>query len=87
MGRKIIGILDIHDDSNPDNVRSILCTEWGNKLMCKISDDGEQVVFSNGLEHYHLKGRNQDFFPHIGEKTIRNCINHDGQFFFISSND
>jgi hypothetical protein len=44
-------------------------------------------VFSNGKEHYILKGRNQDFFHHIGEKTIRKCIGHDNIFYFINSNE
>ena len=55
--------------------------------MCKISDDFDQVVFSNGIEHYILKGKSQDFFPHIGEKTIHGCLYHDGTFHFINSCD
>ena len=56
-------------------------------MTCKISHDAEQVVFSNGKEHYILKGRNQDFFPHIGEKTIRKVIDHHNEFYFMSSNE
>ena len=57
-GRKIIGIFEINDDNNPEKIRSILCTEWGISMTCKISDNAKHVVFSNGREHYILKDRN-----------------------------
>jgi len=40
-GRKIIGIFEIKDENNLDKIRSILCTEWGTSMTCKISDDAE----------------------------------------------
>ena len=55
--------------------------------MVKISDDFNQIVFSNGIEHYILKGESQDFFPQIGHKTIRKCIVHENIFYFVSSNE
>ena len=68
LGRKIIGIFDIHEnEKQPEKIRQILCREWGSKLTCKISDDINHVdkdglvlydvVFSNGIEHYILKGK------------------------------
>lgn len=87
-GRKMIEIFDIHDDlKDMDNVRCILYQQVGKKLMCKISDDCNQVVFSNGVEHYILKGKSQDFFPQIGDKTIRHCINHNNEFYFVNSQE
>lgn len=88
VGRKMIEIFDIHDDlKDMDNVRCILYQQVGKKLMCKISDDCNQVVFSNGVEHYILKGKSQDFFPQIGDKTIRHCINHNNEFYFVNSQE
>ena len=40
-GRKIVGIFEINDENNPEKVKSILCTEWGTSMMCKISDDAD----------------------------------------------
>jgi hypothetical protein len=45
-GRKIIEIFNIYDD-DVENIRCILYQKKGNKLFIKISDDTEQVVFSN----------------------------------------
>ena len=41
-GRKIIGIFEINEFvNNPEKIRSILCTEWGTSMTCKISDSTE----------------------------------------------
>ena len=53
--------------------------------MAKISDDSNKVVFSNGVEHYILKGKSQDFFPQIGDKTVRYCYYHGNDFYFVNS--
>ena len=73
-GRKIIEIFNIYD-TEVNNKRCILYQKKGGKIYIKISDDQQQVVFSNQIEHYILKGQSQDFFPQIGEKTIRHCLN------------
>jgi len=44
-------------------------------------------VFSNGVEHYILNGKSQDFFPQIGHKTIRFCKNAFNKFYFVSSQE
>ena len=58
FSRKMIDIFEIQDDLNKrDNLRSILYQQNGKKLMAKISDDADKVVFTNGVEHYILKGK------------------------------
>jgi len=44
-------------------------------------------MFSNHDEHYILKGKSQDFFPQLGEKTIRHCTNYKKVFYFVVSQE
>lgn len=59
-------MIDIYDifDKELNNVRNITFQSKGNvaiagkeRIIVKISNDFKQVVFSNGIEHYILKGR------------------------------
>ena len=40
-------------------------------LKVSNSDDGNQAIFSNGIEHYIHNGRSQANFPWIKDKYIR----------------
>ena len=44
-------------------------------------------MFSNQDEHYILKGTSQDFFPQLGNKTIRYCTNYKKTFYFVVSQE
>ena len=41
-----------------ENKRSIAYLNKGDKIVVKIADDFNQVIFSNGIEHYLLNGDN-----------------------------
>ena len=46
------------------------------------------AVFSNGVENYILKGRNQEYYPRIQkDKFIRYIISDKGSFYFLTSKD
>jgi hypothetical protein len=59
----------------------------GEKIVVKISDDFKQIIFSNGVEHYLLKGNNQDIYPWIKDKFLRNVVNHHEDFYLVTSKD
>lgn len=61
-GRKIIEVFNIYDEHQTEK-RVILFQQDRSQIQIKISDDCEQVMFSNQDEHYILKGTSQDFFP------------------------
>ena len=80
-------MIDIFNIYDPHNIKCILYQKTGIKNIIKISDDSEQVVFSNQEEHFILKGKSQDFFPQIGLKTIRNCLYFNKKFYFVNSEE
>ena len=68
-------------------MRNITYQSNSKHLLVKISKDFRQVVFSNGIDHFILNGTSQDFFPQIRDKTVRFVLNHEDEFFFITSKE
>lgn len=47
----------------------------------------DKVLFSNGEEHYIIKGKNQDIIDHLKNKFIRHSINYDNSFYLMTTKD
>ena len=91
----MIDIFDI-SDQDEENYRNITYQTDGkfnkssqslNNIYVKISNNFNQVVFSNGIEHYILKDRSQDFFPQIKDKIVRYMFDYDDSFYFTTSKE
>ena len=53
-----------------------------------LAPDLSKALFSNGQEHYLLmKGDNQDAISWIKNKFIRHVINHENEFYLVTSKD
>ena len=88
---KLSGLTNIHifdiNRTDKSSIRSISYLTKGTDIVVKIADDFNKVIFSNGKEHYMLNGDNQDNFPWIKDKFLRNVINYDGSFYLACSKD
>jgi len=77
----------IFDINNEQDFRIISYMVKGDNLVVKISDDLKKVILSNGLEHYIHNGHNQENFPWIKDKFLRNVINMGEAFYLVTSKD
>ena len=57
------------------------------QLKVKISRDGKQAIFSNGIEHYIHNGSSQSNFPWIKDKFLRIAVPDEEGFFIACSKD
>lgn len=64
---KVNGSTAIHffDINEPSDTRQIIYVRNIGQIIVKISDNFQMAVFSNGIENYILKGRNQEYYPRI----------------------
>ena len=79
--------VQIFDISAENDIRNISYAQKLGKKVVKISDDFNRVIFSNGREHYTLNGRNQENFPHIKDKYLRDVVSQEDNFFLVTSKD
>lgn len=95
LAAKLFGLTNIHiiDAIKPKkdgkiNVKyNLAYLKKGLKIMVRISDNLNKVLFTNGQEHYILNNGHQDIIESIKEKFIRHVINYKNSFYLVTSKD